>query len=258
MERIPHHHPEQQPANGLITERLLAELPPAREAAGLITMALSDQTRDDYFNALSRSRDIEPATARAIAYNLMAHAPIDATTEALERYFATGIGSRDQLLAEYLPLYENPEMPAEGRLLLDALGTHLFRREHPTAATVGTPGYALDGGLFYTDDGEGERVAVAFQLPMGLPADDAERVAHYLERPVRRYGDAFRAFLRLPGVDATSLGLVTYYLGVHALEGEAETLLAQADQGERDPERRGPVPAWEAVEIGGRLHVFTR
>lgn len=253
MERIPHRDPEQQPPRGLITERLLAELPPPHEAAGLITMALSDQTRDDYFNALSESRDIESATARAIAYNLIAHAPIGAATEELERFFATGTGSREELLAEYLPLYENPEMPAEGRLLLDALGTHLFHREHPTATTVGIPGYALDGGLFYTDNGEGERVAVAFQLPMGLSRDDAERLIDYLERPVRRYGDAFRAFLRLPGVDATSPGLANYYLGVHALEGEAETLLAQGD-----PERRGPVPAWEVVEIGGRLHVFTR
>ena len=237
----------------LITERLLAELPPPHEGAGLITMALSDQTRDDYFNALSESRDIEPATARAIAYNLIAHAPIGASTAALERFFATGTGSHEQLLTEYLPLYENPEMPAEGRLLLDALGTHLFHREHPTATTVGTPGYALDGGLFYTDNDEGERVAVAFQLPMGLAREEAERLVDYLERPVRRYGDAFRAFLRLPGVDAMSPGLVNYYLGVHALEDEAESLLAQGD-----PERRGPVPAWEAVEIGGRLHVFTR
>lgn len=245
--------PERGRARAPITERLLAELPAPHEAAGLITMALSDQTRDDYFNALSEGRDIGPATARAIAYNLIAHAPAGVSTEALERFFATGDGDHAELLAEYLPLYQHPIMRAERRLLLDALGTHLFHREHPTSTTVGTPGYALDGGLFYTDNGEGERVAVAFQLPMGLAAAEAERLIPYLERAIRRYGDAFRAFLRLPGVDATSLGLVNYYLGVHALEEEADELLAQGDR-----ERRGAVPAWEAVEIGGQLHVFTR
>ncbi|MGE3795587.1 MAG: hypothetical protein AB7I38_16915 [Dehalococcoidia bacterium] len=254
MEHQAFPNPEaRKPATEKEREQLLRSLPDPELAAGVITMALSDDARESYFNALSESRDIDPLTARLIAYNVIAHAPEGAETDALRAHSCTGEGSHAELRAEYLPLYQHPIMPAEGRLLLDALGTHLFHHEHPTSTTVGTPGYALDGGLFYTDNGEGERVAVAFQLPMGLALDEAGRVIPYLERAIRRYGDPFRAFLRLPGVDAASLGLVNYYLGVHALEDEADALLAQGD-----PERRGAIQAWEAVEIGGQLHVFTR
>lgn len=255
MERTPNSpEPEHRPTAPLAD--LLRELPKPHEAAGVITAYLSDRTREDYFNALSESRDIDQMTARAIAYNLIAHAPVDATTEALERYFASGDGDHTQLRAEYLPLYENPEMPAEGRLLLDALGTHLFHQEHPeTLAQGGRLAYALDGGLFYTEDGTGERVAVAFQLPMGLSASDSEGVADFLERHVRREGDPFRAFLRLPGIDATVPGLLSYFRAVR-LRTPQEVHAAQ----QRGQMRavQGATPDWEAVEIGGQIHAFSR
>lgn len=222
----------------------LASLPEPREAAGVITALLADHTREDYFNALSESRDIPPATARAIAYNLVAHAPGGTTTGALERFAQTGAGSHDGVRAEYLPLYEHPIMPAEGRMLLDALGTYLFHQHHPAPATPPLA-YALDGGLFYTED-HGERVAVAFQLPMGLAAEEVRPLGRFLERHLQRYGDPFRAYLRLPGVDATSPTLVVDYLSAHAIDEEADVLKGQSEI------------AWDAVEIGGRLHVFTR
>lgn len=255
MERTPNNHePESRPATPL--HEVLDALPNPREAVGVITMVLSDQIREDYFNALSESRDIDPATARAIVYNLIAHAPARANTAALERYFATGEGNHEQLRAEYLPLYEHPDMPAEGRLLLDALGTHLFHREHPeTLARGGRLAYALDGGLFYTEDGTGERVAVAFQLPMGLSEPDSQGVADFLERHVRREGDAFRAFLRLPGIDAASPGVLSYFRAVY-LRTPQDVHAAQ-----RRAEMRpvvGATPDWETVEIGGRIHDFSR
>lgn len=238
------------------TERLLQELPNPHEAAGIITAALSDKTREDYFNALSESRDIDQGTARLIAYNLIAHAPIDAVTTALERYASSGQGSRDELREEYLPLYQDPTMPVEGRLLLDALGTHLFHTEHPdTIAQGGHLPYALDGGLFYADNGHGERVAIAFQLPMGLSQADATGVADYLERCVQREGDAFRAFLRLPGVDATSPGLRSYFRAVH-LKTPDEVEAAQRRAGMRAT--AGATPDWETVEIGGQIYDFSR
>lgn len=255
MERLPS-NPEPERSAAPISEELLISLPHPHEAPRVITMALSDQIREDYFNALSESRDIDPATARAVAYNLIAHSPSSANTEALERYFATGQGSHEELRAEYMPAYESPTMPAEGRLLLDALGTHLFHQEHPgTLARGGKLAYALDGGLFYTEDGAGQRVAVAFQLPMGLSASDSQGLVDYLERHVRREGDAFRAFLRLPGIDATSPGLLSYFRAVH-LKNPQEVHAAQ-----RRAELRpvvGATPDWETVEIGGQIHDFSR
>lgn len=246
--------PERRPVTS--TEQLLRELPNPHEAAGVITALLSDKTREDYFNALSESRDIDQATARAIAYNLIAHAPKNADIAAMETLLATGDGRYDELRREYLPLYQHPDMPAEGRLLLDALGTYLFHQEHPdTLARGGHLPYVLDGGLFYTDNGQGERVAVAFQLPMGLAAHDAAGVADYLERYVRSEGDAFRAFLRLPGIDATSPGLIPYFRAVH-LRTPQEVHAAQ--QRARMRPVPGATPDWETVEIGGQIHDFSR
>lgn len=249
MERTPPNPENETSTAAPITTELLDVLPPAREAAGLITALLADQTREDYFNALSESRDISPETARAIAYNLIAHAPDGATTDRLEHYVRTGEGEHEALRKEYLRLCKHLRMPAEGHLLLDALGTHLFHREHPSALPAPTHAYALDGGLFYGDSGDGRRVAVAFQFPMGLAVDELQPLATWLERHVRRYGDPFLAFLRLPGIDAMNPRLVHDYLAAHAIGDEADELLTQG---------RDAAPTWDAVEIGGRLHVFTR
>jgi len=257
------HHPEDHeheaaPTRTGITAELLRSLPPIHEGAGVITAALADQVREDYFNARSESKEITPETARAVAYSLAAHAPDNATTTALERYASTGEGQHEELRAEYLPLAEDPIMPAEGRLLLDALGTHLFRQEHPQTVINVPRGalttYALDGGLFYTEV-TGERVAVAFQLPMGLATDEHRGLMNYLERNVARYGDPFRAFLRLPGIDATAPGLITQFLRMRM----HPELAARTIAGTLEPPRTGgAMPAWEGVEIGGQIHVFTR
>lgn len=240
-----------------ISAELLDALPPPEQAPGLITAVLTDQIRENYFNALSEGREITSPVARAITYCLVAHAPLDASTHALAQFTASGAGTHDGLRAEYLPLYDHPSMPAEGKLLLDVLGTHLFHEEHPDTVVQTHRGsltsYALDGGLLYADDPQEGRQAIAFQLPMGLSAQDTESLIPFLERNTRRYGDSFRAFLRLPGIDVTSPGLIPYFLRTRRPEDETNAI------GAAGPRRSGgAMPDLEGVEIGGRLHVFSR
>lgn len=242
-----------------ITDELLRALPPPEDAPRLVTALLTDQIHENYFNALSEGREITSPVARAIAYCLLAHGPSGASTTALEEFTARGEGSHNQLREEYLPLYHHPDMVAEGRLLLDVLGTHLLQREHPDTALAINRGsltaYALDGGLSYTALDSRERAAVAFQLPMGLNAPDAESIVPFLKRNVEKYGDSFRAFLRLPGVDATMPGLISYFLRVRVAPELATSIIAGTAP---VPVSGGDMPAWEGVEIGGQVHVFTR
>lgn len=242
MER-PRHTPE-QPSE---LEQLLATLPDPKQAVGFITAILADKAQETIFEAQATGQEIDPVTARLIAYNLAAHAPDDTDTARLRRFFDTGHGSHEQLRDEYLPLRLDPVMQPEGHLLVDALGTYLANRENPArrrARRLGQVSFAILSVL------GGERHGLLFKTarPIG---NELGATAHILRLARMRleHGDAFTAYLRAPGVDATADDIEarfrTAYIGSAA---DLETI-------RHAPDSTSPVP-WRAVEIGGQTHVF--
>jgi hypothetical protein len=228
-------------------EELLGTLPPPKEAAGFVTAMLSDEAREHILDALSNGEPLDSVTPRLIAYNLIAHAPDGSSTSALYDYFLTGYGEYEKLRKEYLPLYNNAIMPAEGRVLLDSLGTYLFNREanppshraprhHASALVVGT-------------DRKGNHSAIAFAYSMPLDEDELELHAASLFRLCFEEGDGFRAYLRAPGIDSLSPTLVGDFHTAYIADATA------VDENRERLTKLGTF-AWSAVEIAGGIHIF--
>ncbi len=234
---------------------LMAELPDPQVAPEFLTKLMADEVRRDFIDNLVQGRDIDPLTGRMIAYSLIKYAPEGALVGALTEYYTTDDGSHASLRAEYVPLYRNPRMEPEGRLLLDILGTHLYRREHPDRGQQPRD-YPVRGTLLtVTNRVEQTRLHFPMQYRRGLPDEDVEPVAAEMCHHVRVKGDPFLAYLRLPGIDASASDLLhrfeLAYQGV-AGEGIDPNGLTRGSN-----EMFGHhQPSWEAVEIGGQVHVF--
>ena len=224
-------------------DRHLAELPDPREA--------SDIAREEYFASLSEGEPVDEARLRSIAHAVIGMRP-DHNLAKLEQFMLTGTGTHSALKEELRQLQADVGTSAEVRFFAEVLGTHLYGQEHEEHAlrTHGPTGLA--SGYFVSEDVAQERMVVAFQHRPGISEDEEWALHRLLEYGSRRYGDPFRAFLRLPGVDASSRGLINYYLGVHQLEEDGTAFLNEATADQDNS------PAVEAVEIGGQLHVFTR
>lgn len=236
-------------------DALMAELPDPKIAPEFLTKLMADEVRRDFIDNLVQGRDIDPLTGRMIAYSLIKYAPEDALVGALTEYYTTGHGNHADLRAEYQPLYRNPRMEPEGRLLLDILGTHLYRDEHPDRGQQ--PRHYPVRATLLTVTNRAEQTLLHFPMQYGrsLADDDVEPVAAEMCHHVRVKGDPFLAYLRLPGIDAASSDLLhrfeLAYQGVAGHDVDADGL------------HRGPgemfgqhEPSWEAVEIGGQVHVF--
>lgn len=228
-------------------EELLGTLPPPKEAAGFITAMLSDEAREHILDAMSEGRALDPVTARLIAYNLIAHAPEGSSTDALYDFFLTGYGEYENLRSEYLPLYTAPIMPAEGRVLLDSLGTYLFNREN--RRTTPAAGHLQASAVVIGTDRSGDQTAIAFSYSEPLDEDQLEQHATWLLRLCAGEGDGLRAYLRVPGVDSLASTLIddfhtAYITDIGDTEANRERL-----------NRLGSFD-WNAVEIGGGIHVF--
>ncbi|EXJ51489.1 hypothetical protein [Microbacterium sp. MRS-1] len=230
-------------------EELLQTLPEPKEAGIFVTAMFSDKTQDVIFETQAAGQNIDPITARLIAYTLTAHAPDELETARLRRFFATGIGSHEHLKAEYLPLREHPAMEPEEHLLIDSLGTYLANREGDQprqdrrARRMGQVLFALlthadghhDGLLFKTRAQVGELGAAALGLRLARLAHD--------------HGEPFIAFLRAPAVDAAAPDIEALFRTAYI--GEQDEL----DAVRKAPDSTHPV-TWNTVEIGGRSYVF--
>lgn len=260
MEQHPRHRDEQQPDNmgAQFPDALWNELPKPPEGRGILSALLTDVVVASCSEALSQCQEIDTSTARMIAYLLVTHAGRDDSLDSMKHFMESGDGRHEDLRSEYDKLARDPHMPAEGRMLLDILGTHLFHREHPETI-VNVP-----GGLVTRDPLEVEVFksvateqphAIVCQITPGLPALRKDRIKGRIEEATARYGDAFRAFLRLPGINAAEPGLIGYFLATRMEPNLAAAVLA----GEvAPPVSGGAMPPWEGVEVGGRLYVFTR
>lgn len=246
MERFP--RPGHQPDGSEIEDALQSLPKDPKDAVGVITAMMADLSNDAVLEAQAAGSEITPFYARLIAYNLIAHAPDTAPTEALRRYFREGAGTHDQLRAEYLPLRLDPIMQPEGQLLIDALGTHLANqerggREETLARRLGNASFAI---LTLED---GTRNGLLFKTRAPISELGATALTLKLSRIAREYGDAFLAYLRAPGVDAVTEDIrgdfITAYIG-----GTAD--LASIEDA---PDTVSPA-SWNGVEIGGQLYVF--
>ncbi|MFC4245325.1 hypothetical protein ACFOYW_18300 [Gryllotalpicola reticulitermitis] len=232
----------------------IATLPVPKEVEPGFRQALEDEIFDEYLEALAEGVDVHPITARFIAYGVLADAPGNATTEALSRYVTSGEGSHKQLREEYLPLYWHPQTGPRDRVAIDVLGTHLFRHEQQTNATLATP-LPLNLMLLHSADDPTE-IDTILQVPKDLTLADAQPVINEALHHASVKGDAFKAFLRLPAVDVTADNLLSEF---------DLAFVGSSDRTDFDSEvlplmkRRAEIGLeWDAIELGGKTYVFAR
>ena len=233
----------------------MAEPPEPKDAPEFLTRLMAGEIWRDYIDNLVQGRDIDTMTARMIAYLLVRYADDDALVDALTDYYKRGKGSHRELRREYLPLYQNERTRPEGRLLVDILGTHLYRREHPDRGQQ-PRNYPVHGTVLTAlNRADGTRLHFPMQFGRHLDEDDLEAVATEMCHHVQVKGDPFLAYLRLPGIDASTGDLLhrfeLAYVGLAEEQSDTDGLKRQADElfGHHQP-------SWEGVEIGGRVHVF--
>lgn len=208
--------------------------------------ALQHGTREAVLNSLAEGRPLTHEEARLIISTVIALIEDDAAADVLERFMISGVGTPDQVRAALQPIYGenvNPEL----RLIVDWLGTHLVHAAHPllpqgphplmTGATVHFPSSLAKDGIWKS---------IAYAVPAPLDQPEREALLDRLIDLVHAHGEPFRAYLRLPGVNAQS----------PALEGEFRTAyLTTVETPDELHDPALPVTI-DAVDLNGRIHVF--
>lgn len=148
-----------------------SQVPPCGEPRGL-----ADVIADALAQAEAIGSEIPEWGARAIARSLAAR--IDTPTPSLNDFDLTADADLKDISREVMPLYNEPDCSDGVKRQIDYLLTFLLRRQHPLKVSTA-------GGDTITSRQLTER-------------------AH---EGIRLYGDAFRAFLKLPdiSVDAPAL-----------------------------------------------------
>lgn len=229
--------------------------------------------------AMSEKQDVDRGTARCIAHvlgrSLGRHS-------ALASFARTGEGDYETLREEYLRLHNDDGVAASTQELVDWLGTHLIRQQHPDARpTTYVESYPprLDNILVPTGVEVGDwylRVSV----PGIYGAKDIQELTETLGELAVDKDAALRAYLSLPDTNAMSGDIIQdfhdCYLGVFATVEEAIHELAEVDERERDVftyaedrqlviEQMNPdyqalreeiADAFDLVEEEGRVYVF--
>lgn len=209
---------------------------------------LTDSLRDAVVEALALGEQLDDKAARLIAFALEAFAD-EVHEPTLERFFHDGVGSHAELRDIYAPLFAPGRVAAEFAVLLDTLGTDLFHRERPQTAPPFPQ--VMEGSMVYFDTlPDGRRVGIGFAAPSKFGPVAFENVARNLTDLIGIHGDAFRAWLRLPGVDVLDTYLVEQF--------QARTLgpVTGADSQPLTEEEIAAGVDWDAVEVDGILHAF--
>jgi hypothetical protein len=255
------HEPTNEPGPRSLEQRIRAELNmhmaglgDPKEMEPFKRVSLAAEVFREYTDALGEGSDIAPITGRFIAYGIVAEAGEGVSTKALTTYYKTGEGSHDDLRAEYLMHYFAAETTPEERMLIDILGTHLFREQNRVDVTP-IEHWRPDIAMLRTSHNPGD-VDTVLQLPDGIAMSDMSSVINEVSHHIDVKGDAFKAFLRLPGIDVTADNLLSEfglsYLGNSSQPGFYDVLLPSLQQ------RRRMGLAWDGIEIGGTTYVFAR
>lgn len=243
----------------------------ARRFGELIASGISE--------AMAEKRDVDRGTARCIAHvlgrSLGRHS-------ALANFARTGEGDYETLREEYLRLHNDESVTATTQELIDWLGTHLIRQQHPDARpTTYVESYPprLDNILVPTGIEVGDWY-LRVNVPGIYGTKDIQELTETLGELSVDRDAALRAYLSLPDTNAMSGDIMEdfhdCYLGVFATVEEAIHELAEVDERERDvftyAEERQLVieqvnpdyqalleevaDAFDLVEEEGRFYVF--
>jgi hypothetical protein len=156
--------------------------------------------------AQTERREIDPMTARMIAHAL---GRALGRASALAKFGRTGEGTYEALREEYLGLYTEEGTPPMIKEWIDWLGTHLVQQHQ-----------AGSGRRFMNENASPDldRLLVATRLRMGdststvyIPASrtslEVKSLAEHLSALPVAASPAFRIFLSLPDVDASSANI---------------------------------------------------
>lgn len=187
--------------------------------------------------ALGQRGDIDPGTARCVAHVLGRSLGRDS---ALADFARTGEGGYETLREEYLALHNDPGVAESTQELIDWLGAHLIRKQHPDARSatyldVHPP--RLDNILVPTGVEVGDWY-VTVHVPGIYGSKDIAELAETLVELSADNDPALRAFLSLPDVNAMSSDIMgdfhQQYVGAYRSIEDALQEIAEVEQRERD------------------------
>jgi len=167
-------------------------------------------------SARHEKRDIDPMTARMIAKLL---SPSDES--ALTAFALNGYGRNRDLRAEYLPIYEDPDTTGSVIEAIDWLGAYLVNKENlEPGRTQRPPGAPKLRNLLWQTEMQGDGSPLHVSVRADIPNERIDELADQLQPKLDLHGTAFRAFLLLPDVEATSDNVEESYL--ECFQGEFE------------------------------------
>lgn len=187
--------------------------------------------------ALEQRSDIDQGTARCIAHVLDRSLGRDS---ALADFARAGEGGYETLREEYLALHNDPGVAGSTQELIDWLGAHLIRKQHPDARSatyVDVHPPRLDNILVPTGVEVGDWY-VTVHVPGIYRSKDIAELTKTLVELSADNDAALRAFLGLPDANAMSGDIMAdfhqQYVGTYASIADALHEIAEVEQRERD------------------------
>lgn len=226
-------------------ERALTGEEVPEDEYAFLAEALQFGTREAVLNSLAEGRTLTSEEARLIIATASALVDDDSDTT-LERFMIAGLGTPGEVRDAVQPLYTERFNPGLS-ILIDWLGTYLIHAEYPQlprGPQKFMPGASVQFPTGRAKDGIWK--SLAYATPELLECGERERLLERLIDELHVHGEPFRAYLRLPGVDARDADLISRF--------QAAFLTTLEDhRGLDDPGLDGPV---DAVDLNGRIYVF--
>lgn len=201
---------------------------------------------DAVTNALAEGRPLTLEDARLVA-SIATGLSTQPAFDVLERFMASGAGDPAQVRDAVLTVHNPERHSAETHATLDWLSTYLLHAAYPSltpqkqplmrGATVSFPDGRASDGLWKT---------LAWCTPELLIRGDQDALQDRLIALMHKHGDPFRAYLRLPGVNALDPELSASFRAAYSGSTNDHVAL----------DGLMPSDAIDAVDLSGRIHIF--